>query len=375
MSALSELDTRPSTLVDLVRPAVRAIPAYARDAEPTTEPPRHLRLDWNESPYGASPKARAALATFDQLHRYPDLAAGALRDSIARYAEAPTEQVTVGAGLDDVLKQLALLLIEPGDRVVISEPTFGVYRPLFALFGGEVIDAPLGEDFALKPERVLAAIDERTKIVLICNPNNPTGTLFKSSAVERIAAEAPCLVAIDEAYAEFAGVAHRPLMTRYPNVAIFRTLSKFAGLAGMRVGYGVWPESLIPFLPSVMPEFGNVGGAAAAAATASLDDLPYLREVTRTIVADRERLADDLRRLKGVEPVPSATNFLLVRLPREGAAVVAELADRGVFVRSFGRPELRDCLRVTVGTPEENAVFVQELTEVLWQAEESGTWA
>jgi len=375
MSVHSEPGTQHSALQELVRPRLRAIPSYRREVEPEREPPRRLRLDWNESPYGPSPRARAALAAFDQAHRYPPIDARPVREALARYVDAPVGQVTVGAGLDDVFKQLALLLIEPGDRVVISEPTFGVYRPLFSLYGAEVVDAPLGPGFALDPGRVLAAVDGRTKLVVVCNPNNPTGTLFPAAAVEEIAAGAGCVVAVDEAYAEFAGVAHRPLMARYPNVAVLRTLSKFAGLAGMRIGYGVLPEGLAPFLPRVMPEFGNLSGAAAAAAIASLEDLPYLEDVTRKIVADREALAAALRGLGGVEPVPSATNFLLVRLPVAGGPVVAALAERGVFVRSFGRPELRDSLRVTVGRPEENAVFVAELAEVLASAEESGSWA
>lgn len=358
----------------LLRPAVRALGTYTREAEPTAAPPRRIRLDWNESPYGPSPKARAALADFDAAHRYPAIDARPLREAIARYVDAPVEQVTVGAGLDDVLKSLALLVIEPGDRVVISEPTFGVYRPLFGLYGAEVVDAPLGPGFALDADAVLTAVDGRTKLVLICNPNNPTGTLFDPVAVERIIAAAPCLVAVDEAYAEFAGVAHRPLMERYPNLAVLRTLSKFAGLAGLRVGYGVWPEALAPYLPRVMPEFGNVSGASAAVAIASLEDLPLLEQVTRTIVADREALAADLRSLAGVEPLPSATNFLLVRLPTAGAPIVAALAERGVFVRSFRRPELADCLRVTVGTPDDNAVFVRELTDVLRLAGDPELW-
>jgi histidinol-phosphate aminotransferase len=365
MSVLTEIGVRPSALEDLVRPAVRAMPTYAREAGPGAALARYVRLDWNESPYGPSPKARAALAAFGASHRYPDIDARELREALGAYVGAPAEQVVVGAGLDDVLKTMATALLDPGDRVVISEPTFGVYRPLFARFGAEVVDAPLGEGFALDPERVLAAIDGRTKVVLVCNPNNPTGTLFGAAAVERIVAEAPCLVAVDEAYAEFAGVAHRPLMERYGNVAVLRTLSKFAGLAGLRVGYGVFPPALVPFVLRVMPEFGNVAGASAAAAIASLDDLAYLEGVIGRIVADREALAEGLRRLPGVEPVPSATNFLLVRLPVAGMPVVAELAERGVFVRSYGRPDLADYLRVTIGTPEENGIFLHELGDLL----------
>jgi histidinol-phosphate aminotransferase len=351
-----------------VRPEVRAAPVYAREAPPVAPPPRVVRLDWNESPYGPSPKARATLAALDALHRYPEIDARTLREALGRYLGVAGERVIVGAGLDDVLNTLALLLIEPGDRVVVSEPTFGLYRPLFSLHGATVVDAPLGDDFALDADGVLAAIDGRTKLVIVCNPNNPTGNLFDPAAVERVVAEAGCLVAVDEAYAEFAGVTHLPLAERYENVALLRTLSKFAGLAGMRVGYGVFPEALMPYLLRVMPAFGNVGVASAAAAVASLEDLPYLSGIVARIVGQRDALAVALGAMPGVRPFPSATNFLLVRLPVVDAApVVARLAERGVHVRHFARAELGlgDCLRVSVGTPEENGVFLEELSAAL----------
>ena len=351
-----------------VRPVVRAAPVYAREAESPERPARVVRLDWNESPYGPSPKARAALADLDAMHRYPEIDARTLRDALGRYVDTAGERVVVGAGLDDVLNTLAMLLIEPGDRVVISEPTFGLYRPLFALHGAEVVDVPLLPGFALDADGVAAAIDGRTKLAIICNPNNPTGNLFDAATVERAVAGANCLVAIDEAYAEFAGVAHLPLAERYPNVAVLRTMSKFAGLAGMRVGYGVFPEALMPYLLRVMPAFGNVGAGSAAATIASLDDLPFLNANVARIVADRDALANALAELPGVEPLPSATNFLLVRLPvADAAPIVGRLGARGVHVRHFSRPDLglADCLRVSVGTPEENGIFLSELDTVL----------
>ena len=352
----------------LVRPVVRASLRYTREEPPAEPPARVVRLDWNESPYGPSPQARAAIAAFDSTHRYPDIDQTALRGALGRYVGAPASQVVPGAGLDDVFATMALALIDPGDQVVISEPTFSLYRSHFATRGAEVVDVPLLPGFALDAEGILAAITGRTKLVMICNPNNPTGNLFDAAAVERVTSGARCLVAIDEAYAEFAGVAHRPLMERYPNVAVLRTMSKFAGLAGMRVGYGVFPAALMPHLDHVAPAFRNISAASAAAALASLDDVPYLEGVVDRIVADRDRLAARLRALPGVEPLPSATNFLLVRLPvADAGPIVAELGRRGVYVRHFGRPDLgiADCLRVTIGTPEENAIFLDELQTVL----------
>ncbi|MEA2513922.1 MAG: histidinol-phosphate aminotransferase, partial [Thermomicrobiales bacterium] len=250
----------------------------------------------------------------------------------------------------------------------VSEPTFGVYRTLVALHSGRIVDAPLTPDFVLDADRVLSSVTERTKLIIVCTPNNQTGNVLDPATVERIVAEAPCLVAIDEAYAEFAGTTHLPLMDRYPNVIILRTMSKFAGLAGMRVGYGIFPTELMPYLQTAVPPFHNVTLASTAAVVASLDDLPYLQGVVARITADRDALADNLRELPGVAPLPSATNFLLVRLPVEDAApVVQELARRGILVRHFGKPELgiRDCLRVTIGTTEENELFLAALADIL----------
>jgi len=352
----------------LVRPAIHHLPVYSRQPPPENKPEREIRLDWNESPYPPSPCAIQALAEVVTHNRYPEFDAWSLREALGAYVNAPADLIIAGAGLDNVIETLLFLLIEPGDRVIISQPTFMVYEVLVKAHGGEVVDVPLRSDFSLDDRGILDALDDRTKLILICNPNNPTGNLFDSKAIERVAAEARCVVAIDEAYAEFAGSSLRDLMHHYPNLAILRTMSKFAGLAGMRVGYGIFPEALIPYLTRVMPGFCNVSAAATAAAIASLGDKEYNTATVGRIVADRDALADRLRTIPGVEPLPSATNFLLVRLPMaDGGVIVRKLAERGVYVRHFSNPEfgIADCLRVSVGTPEDNAIFVAELEDLL----------
>ena len=352
----------------LVRTAIHHLPLYTREEQPVETPARVVRLDWNESPYGPSPRALEALAAVAAHNRYPEFDAWALREAIGRYAGVATDRIVAGAGLDNVLETLMLLLIEHGDRVIISEPTFMVYQLLVQGHGGEAINVPLDRDFQLDARGILDAVDDRTKLILICNPNNPTGNLLAREDIERILANAPCLVAIDEAYAEFAGASYRDLMDEYPNLAVLRTLSKFAGLAGMRVGYGIFPESLMPYLMRVMPGFCNVSAAASAAAIAALADADYNQSTIARIVADREILGDRLRQIPGVEPLPSATNFLLVRLPVANAEpVVRELANRGVYVRHFGNPAfgIANCLRVSIGTSEDNAIFADELEAIL----------
>ena len=322
----------------------------------------------NESPYGPSPKARAVLATFSDTHRYPPFDAGEARAALATYTGKPASQIICGAGLDDVLNTLMHTILETEDEVIISEPTFGVYRSLVSLYGGAIVDAPLTSDFTLDAERVLGSVTDRTKLIIICNPNNPSGNSFDPDAITRIVTEAPCLVAIDEAYSEFAGKTYLPLMDDHDNVIILRTLSKFAGLAGMRVGYGIFPAALMPFLLTVVPPFHNLTVTSTAVVVTSLDDLPHLTGIVGRINTDREALAHNLRELPGVTPLPSDTNFLLVRLPVEDAGpVVRALAERGIYVRFFSKPELgiRDCLRVTIGTTEENEIFLNELSAIL----------
>jgi histidinol-phosphate aminotransferase len=353
----------------LVRPSLRNIPEYIPAEVPPGRTGRIVKLDMNESPYGPSPKAQEALATFTETHRYPDFQQVELRQALARYTGAPADNIICGAGLDDVLNTLMHAVLEPGDEVVISEPTFGVYRVLVSLYDGKIVDVPLRRaDFSLDAAGVLETIEDCSKIIIICTPNNPTGNLLDPAAVERVVAGSHCLVVIDEAYAEFAGRSHLELMERYPNVAICRTMSKFAGLAGMRLGYGIFPSSLMPYLAPVVPAFHNVSMATRVAAIASLSDTEYLQGIIGRIVRSRDELASRLAEIDGVVPLPSATNFLLVRLPVDDAGpVVQELANRGVFVRHFSRPDLEilDCLRVTVGTPEENDIFYNELTAVL----------
>lgn len=364
---MTALQTRPTRVAErMVRPVVRAMPSYLPSKDSTVDLSRVVRLDMNESPYGPSPKTRAALAAFADTHRYPDFAQHRLRAALSDYAGVPAEQIVAGAGLDDVFATLANLVIDAGDEVIISEPTFGMYRPLFTLHGATVTDVPLDAYFQLDVEAILAAVGERTKLVVICSPNNPTGNVLHPDAIERICREADCLVAIDEAYAEFAGVTHVALLDRYDNVVLLRTMSKWAGLAGMRVGYGLFPPSLVPYLGAVVPAFHNVGLAASVAALASLEDRDYLEVLVQRISTDRDALIDRLRELPGVEPFPSQTNFVLMRLPvPDGPAVVKRIAELGVLVRSLSHPRLTDALRVSIGTPEENERFLAALETAL----------
>jgi histidinol-phosphate aminotransferase len=338
----------------VIRKHIEPAGAYHR-SEPDTGDHEPVRLNWNESPHPLSPKARSAYEGFRTGNTYPEIDQAPLRAVIAAYLEVPDSRVIVGAGLDDVINTVAMTIIDPGTEVIISEPTFGVYRSLFELHGAEVTDIPLGPapNFALPVDAIVNRVTDRTRLIIVCNPNNPTGTLFSRDDIVRIVESVDCLVAIDEAYAEFSGQDHTDLALRHDNVITLRTMSKFAGLAGFRVGYGVVPEALTPWFNRAAPAFFNVSAPSAAVAIASLEDLEHLRANAARTVAERDRLAIALGRLEGITVYPSATNFLLVALPGEDASPYVEaLAREGLLVRGYGDPTLRHCIRISIGLPE-----------------------
>lgn len=329
-----------------------------------------IRLDWNESPYPLSPTAQSVLNAFDRGHRYPDYSQAPLREALGEYVGFPPERIIPGAGLDDVINTLAMILIEPGTEVIIHDPTFGVYRSLFSLHGAEVVNVPLGPapGFDVDADAIIAAVTDKTRLIMICNPNNPTGNTLERSAIERIISNVSCPIAIDEAYAEFSGLDHLDLARAHDHVIVLRTLSKFAGLAGFRVGYGIFPEPLLPYAQRALPAFCNISALSAEVAIASLQDLDHLKANRDELVVQRMRVIDALNSMAGVTAYPSATNFVLLRLPVEDSAIVQRgLEERGVFVRRYGTQGwgLGDALRVSIGLPAENDAFLSALADVL----------
>ncbi len=356
-------------ITDFVRSNLSPADGYTPVASRLMDGPV-VRLDWNESPYPLTPGAQEVLATWGRANRYPDYQQTPLREALASYVGVDATRIVPGAGLDDVINTLAMLFIEPGTETIISDPTFGVYRSLFSLHGAEVINVPLGPapDFKLDVDGIIKSVNEKTRLIMLCNPNNPTGHLLPGEDIEKIVDNVPCPVAIDEAYAEFAGIDHLDLVNSRENVIALRTLSKFAGLAGMRVGYGIFPEALVPYLARVTPAFANVSALSAEVAIASLEDLDLLKANRDKLVVERTRVTAALDELPGVTAYPSSTNFVLFRLPVEDSTIVLDgLTERNVFVRRYGTTGwgLHDCLRVSIGLPEENDAFLEALQDVL----------
>jgi len=329
-------------------------------------PPEQVaKLDANENPYGASPKVASALAACDRFSIYPDPLQRDARQALAAYAGVDASRVIAGAGCDELIDLLMRLTVGVGDRVIDLPPTFGMYSVGARMQGGHLIPVPRDEElFEVRLDAVKKAVDARTKIIFVCNPNNPTGTLTPESAIRQLAGLGP-LVVVDETYHEFSGFTAAPLLDEHENLVVLRSFSKWAGLAGIRLGYGMMSPDLVQQLMAIKPPY-NLSVASEVALYASLDDTDVLLQRVRTIVEERVRLEGFLHGLPGIHVFPSKGNFLLCRINTMPAKQVQEhLARRGLFVRYFSTPPIQDCVRITVGLPEHTDRIVAALSEVL----------
>jgi histidinol-phosphate aminotransferase len=306
-----------------------------------------VKLDQNENPYGCSLLVQEALASFDRYHHYPDADAKRVRERLGIYCDANPERIIVGAGSDELIE-----LLDPDEEVIVPAPTFGWYRARTELFGGIVREIQRGDEFELPVEKILDSIHERTKAVFVTSPNNPTGNMTSTQDIVRLL-ESGIIVVVDEAYFEFSGKTVMPLTREFDNLVVLRTFSKWAGIAGLRFGYGVFPHALVGHVMKVKSPF-TITSAAFEAVEASLDDLEYLHVTINRIRTERRRLSRRLNALDYMSPYPSVTNFVLTQVTRGDAHDVHQrLADRGIMVRKYSDDRLRDCLRISVGKPED----------------------
>ncbi len=323
---------------------------------------RLVKLDANENPYGPSPRALAALAQLDAAHIYPDPEARHLRAKLSAYLGVDAAHILVGAGADDLIMLLLQLFIAPGDAVVTCPPTFSMYAFDAPIAHGRAVRVPRRADFSLDVEAVEEAVlAHKAKLLFLCSPNNPDGSLIPPQTVERLLA-LPTVVVLDEAYQEFSEApSWAARVPQTPNLVVLRTFSKFAGLAGLRVGYGVLPQAIIAHLWKIKQPY-NLNVAADVAARASLDDLPTLQANVRRIVAERARLERELAAIPFLRPYPSRANFVLCRVEgRSARELHAALARRGVLVRYFDKPGLRDHIRISAGTPAQTDALLAAL--------------
>lgn len=355
-----------------VKPAVRAIQAYT-----LAEREVPVKIDQNENPRDLPDAWKRRVlerALARPWSRYPAFDPRELLQALAHASGWRADGILAGNGSNEMIAALLVVTVGPGTKVLIPEPTFTLYALLATVLGGEPVRVPLAREadgrFVYDGERLRAARREsQAPLTVVCSPNNPTGTSLPHAEVERMCREADGLVVVDEAYHEFAGGSVVPLLARHPNLVVLRTFSKAMALAGLRVGYLLASPELVREVNKARLPY-NVNVLSQMAAIAALEEPELLASGVRRLVAERERLLRLLASMPGARALPSEANFFLLELLQADPKVVFDaLLRRGVLVRDVtSYPQLARCLRVSIGTPEENDTFLHALGTALTEA-------
>jgi histidinol-phosphate aminotransferase len=346
-------------------------------------PDQIVKLDANENPYGPLKAVREALANMEFSHIYPDPESRALRKSLAEFTGVPAEYLMAGAGADELLDLLMRVFLEPNDCVLSCPPTFGMYSFDAELNAARCIEVPRRADFSLDLDAIRKAVEtHRPKLFFITSPNNPNGSVLDAKTIDALL-ELPTLVVLDEAYIEFAELLLSPSsaagtpprasdlgaslsrireIPSHENLVVLRTFSKWAGLAGLRIGYGAFPLWLMPTLWKSKQPY-NVNVAASVAAQVSLEHADELAKTVELLKSERARLMIELQKISYLKPYPTQSNFILCQVVgRDAAELKLQLAQKhGVFIRYFNKPGLRDHIRISVGRPQDTDAFLSAL--------------
>ncbi len=366
---LAKKDSRGVDITGLMREELDELESY-EPIEPIDQlarrlgipPERIIKLDGNENPYGPSPRALEAIASYPYYHIYPDPEQREARAALSRFLGVGEERILAGSGSDELMDIVLRLFLSPGEGVINCPPTFGMYPFLTKVVGGRVVEAPRREDFSLDVPAIEAAAKD-AKLIFVASPNNPSGNVVARDELDALLATG-LVVVLDEAYGEFAGESAVSQAPPRDNLLVLRTLSKWAGLAGLRVGYGVFPPAVVKAAMKIKQPY-NLNAAAQAALLASLADVELLRGRVRALVEERERLIEALAGIPFLGPLPSRANFILCRVAGVDARDLwGKLRERGIMVRYFDSPRVRDCLRISVGLPEHREALVEALREI-----------
>lgn len=329
-----------------------------------------IKLASNENPYGPSPKVFRAIAkALKNLNRYPDGDCYYLRQQLAERLKVSPRQLIFGNGSDELIVLAVRAFVSPGDEVVVAKPSFLIYGMASQIAGARIRAVPLTRDFCYDLPAMKKAVTQKTKIVFLGNPDNPAGRYFTKKDITDFLKHLrrDIVIFLDEAYYEYVHardyVDSIKLLASYKNLMITRTFSKMYALAGLRIGYGIADEELISYLNRIREPF-NVNTLAQAAAGASLNDPGYYRHVARKIEGQRHFLYQNFRKL-GLDFVQSCTNFILINMHKNAALIAQQLLKKGVIVRDMGFWGLKNFIRVTIGTQQENRRLICTLKEIL----------
>lgn len=329
------------------------------------DPSDIIKLDANENPYGAAPTALEWMKCGKYFHIYPDPEANQLREALSDFLDFPKERIICGLGADELIDLVLRVVLAPDDRVVDCPPSFGMYPFSTYVNAGQYIRVWRDEQFNLDVAGVeQAVLENEAKVLFLCSPNNPNGSIIDDETVRRLL-KLPVLVVLDEAYVEFTGNESRIGWTlEYENLVVLRTFSKLAGLAGLRIGYGGFPEWLIPHIMKIKQPY-NVTVSADLAARGALHDRAWLEEKTALIVAERKRMVEQLAQFDFLKPYPSHSNFVLFKVEgRDAGELKKELEQHGVLVRYFAKPGVDNCIRISTGRPQDTDRLVAALADI-----------
>ena len=338
---------------------------------------RIVKLDANENPYGPVPAVAEALAEYGYYHIYPDPQQTELRAALSDFVEAPEAHILPTHGADEMLDYLCRLFLQPGDTIINCPPTFGMYSFDTGLAGAGVIEIWRKGDYSVDVAAVKAHValaagkkgdgatgESCPKILFLTSPNNPSGNWLPDEDLLQLLS-LPLIVVLDEAYVEFADHPSRVnWVSEHDNLVVLRTFSKAAGIAGLRLGYGICPLWLMHELWKFKQPY-NVNVAASVAGLASLRHVEQIREVVEKIKAERDRLFVDLQQIPYLHPHASQANFILCDvIGREGKGLKQQLEQRGILVRHYSKPGLENCIRISVGRPDQTTVLLAALHEL-----------
>lgn len=322
-----------------------------------------IKMDANENPYGPLPQVHDTLEDLPNIHIYPDPESRYLRQDLARLHGIPVEKILAGAGADELIDLILRVTFDPGDLILNCPPTFSMYAFNADVNAARTLTVPRKDDFSLDIPALEEAVSaHRPKLLFLASPNNPDGGLLPRAELERLL-DLPLLIVVDEAYINFAppGSSTLDLTRTVENLIVLRTFSKWGGLAGLRVGYGIFPDWITPAIWKIKQPY-NVNVAGAVAARATLRNLDQLEEQTAAIIAERKRLYGKLQEIPWLFPYSSQSNFILCRVGgREAGQVKENLAQEGILIRYFNQPGLDDHIRISVGKPGDTNALLKAL--------------
>jgi histidinol-phosphate aminotransferase len=325
-----------------------------------------VKLDANENPYGPIPEVFNELANLDTVHIYPDPESRQIKSLLANYHNVHPDSILVGAGADELIDLVMRVVLDPGDRLLNCPPTFGMYAFDANLNQAVLITIPRKGDFSLDIPAVAQAVHQhQPKILFLASPNNPDGGLLSRDEFDQLAA-LPLLLVVDEAYIDFSdqNSTYIDQVANQANLIVLRTFSKWAGLAGLRIGYGIFPRDMTPAIMKAKQPY-NVSAAAEAAAVVTMRNLPGAQSRINRIIHQREYLFTQLDAISWLEPYPSQANFILCYVQDGSAPMIKErLRRQGILIRYFDQQGLSDHIRISIGTEAQNKQLISALQGV-----------